>query len=185
MSSATSPSVTPIRSVAQRGPARELDALLVDPPTDPATFDALAAAHPTLWAAATMLAALARIVGDDRGGTATEQIVDVAAGNVDGAAVAVVRGLRVTVGTQAAGVALASAARHDSDVLALTHGVEVVDDVTALVSVYRATALARLGMLTSAAEVVDRVLRVRRLHPAVRTFALRQRNGAWLSERMV
>jgi len=180
MSSIASPSVTPIRSGASRGPATELDALLADPTTDPQAFDALAAAHPTVWAAATVLAALARIVGADRSGTAAEQIVDVAVGDVDGTAVAVVRGLRVTVRAQAAGVALASAAGHDTDVLALTHGIGVVDDVTALVSVYRATALARLGMVASATEVVDRVLRSRRLHPAVRTFALRQRNGAWL-----
>ena len=179
MSSAASPSVTPIRSDADGDPAQQLAALLADPTTDPEAFDALAAAHPTIWAAATVLAALRRIARDDRDGTAGEQLQVVADGAVDDAAMTVATQLGATVHARATEVALASAAGCDSEVLALTHGIEVIDDVTALLVTYRATGLARMGMVGSARETADRVARSRRRHPAVRAFARRQRSTVW------
>jgi hypothetical protein len=179
MSSGGSSSVTPIRVQTSGGPAEQLEALVTDPSADPAAFDALADAHPEAWAAATILAALARIAANARDGTADTQLQAVADTAVDDAACMLAARLGATVHARAAEIALASAAGRDSVVLALTHGVEVVDDVTALLLVYRATALARVGMVVSAQEAVDRVLRSRRHHPAVQALARRQRDVTW------
>jgi hypothetical protein len=184
MSSVASSSVTPIRGHAGGGPVELLEAFVTDPAADPEAFDAVAAAHPEAWAAATVLAALARIAGDDRDGTAGAQLEAVADGDVDDAAVTIAARLGTSVHARATEVALASAAGRDSVVLALTHGLEVIDDVTALLLTYRAIALARVGMVVSAQSAVDRVLRSRRRHPAVRTFARRQRDMTWHRERM-
>lgn len=179
MSSGASSSVTPIRAQTGGGSAEQFETLVTDPSADPAAFDALAAAHPEAWAAATMMAALGRIAANDRGGTAGAQLLAVADGAVDDAAFMPAASLGATVHARAAEIALASAAGRDSVVLALTHGVEAVDDVTALLLIYRATALARVGMVVSAQETVDRVLRSRRHHPAVHAFARRQRDVTW------
>ena len=179
MSSGASSSVTPIRAQTGGGPAEQLEALVSDPSADPAAFDAVADAHPEAWGAATIMAALARIAADDRGGTAGAQLEAVAESVVGDTAFMLAARLGATVHARAAQVALASAAGRDSVVLALTHGVEVVDDVTALLLIYRATALARVGMVVSAQEAVDRVLRSRRHHPAVQAFARRQRDMTW------
>jgi len=184
MSPFASSSVTPIRAHTGGGAVELLEALVTDPVADPEAFDALAAAHPEAWAAATVLAALARIASDDRDGTAGEQLEAVADG-VNDTAVTVAGQLGATVHARAAEVALASAAGRDSEVLALTHGVDVVDDVTALLLIYRATAFARVEMVVSAQETIDRVLRSRRRHPAVQTFARRQRHTAWFHDGMV
>lgn len=176
MPSAATSSVTPIRTRPGGGPADLLEALVIDPSADPEAFDALAQAHPEAWAVATMLAALARIAGNDRDGTAAGQLQAIADGAVDDAALALASRLRRTVSARAVEVALASATGRDSVVLALTHGVEAVDDVTALLLTYRATALARVGMVESAQKTVARVVRSRRHHPAVRAFARRQRD---------
>lgn len=185
MSPFASSSVTPIRAHAGGRAVELLEALVTDPVADPEAFDALAAAHPEAWAAATVLAALARIAGDDRDGTAGEQLEAVADGDVNDTAVTVAGQLGATVHARAAEVALVSAAGRDSEVLALTHGVDVVDDVTALLLIYRATAFARVEMVVSAQDTIDRVLRSRRRHPAVQTFARRQRHTAWFHDGMV
>lgn len=175
MGSVASSSVTPIRARAGATPAARLEALVADPASGAEAFDAVAATHPTVSALASVLAALRRIAHDHRDGTADTQLARVADAGADDEVVAVARQLPVTVHAQAAVVAVASAAGHDSDVLALTHGIEAVDDVTALQLAYRATALTRLGLVASAGETLDRVLRSRRQHPAVRAFARRQR----------
>jgi hypothetical protein len=184
MSSVASSAFTPIGADARGGPVELLASLVTDPAADPAAFDALAEAHAGIWAAATALAALARIAADDRDGTAGEQLAAIADGDVDDAAITLAGQLGRTVHGRAAEVAMASAAGRDSAVLALTHGVEMVDDVTALLLTYRATALARVGMVVSAREAIDRVQRSRRRHPAVQAFARRQRNTAWRREGM-
>ncbi|HSJ46130.1 MAG TPA: hypothetical protein VK923_15760 [Euzebyales bacterium] len=184
MSSVAS-SVTPIRGHAGGGPVEQLQALVTDPVADPEAFDTVAATHPEAWAAATVLAALARIVDDDRDGTAGAQLDAVAGGDVDDDALTIAGQLGVTVHARVSAVALSSAARRHSDVLAMTHGVDVVDDVTALLLSYRATALARVGMVVGAREAADRVLRSRRSHPTVRAFARRQRHAAWSDDDMV
>lgn len=184
MPSVASSSVTPIRARVEATPAAQLGALVADPGSGAEAFDDVADAHPAVSALARVLAALRRIAHDRRDGTADTQLARVAEDGADDEAVAVAHQLPVTAHARTAVVAVASAAGHDSDVLALTHGVDAVDDVTALQLAYRATALTRLGLAASAGETLERVLRSRRRHPAVRAFARRQRNRTWLAEPM-
>ena len=159
-----------------------LAALVTDPAADPAAFDALAEAHAGIWAAATALAALARIAADDRDGTAGEQLAAIADGDVDDAAITLAGQLGRTVHGRAAEVAMGERRRTRQRSARADPGVEMVDDVTALLLTYRATALARVGMIVSAREAIDRVQRSRRRHPAVQAFARRQRSTAWRRE---
>lgn len=180
MSSVTSSSVTPIRARSTSEAWDVLWSLIDDPAAGPAAFDDLAGSRPDLWSAATMLAALSRIARDERDGTATRQLRAVADGRVDASVIAVVERLPASTHVLATRVALASAAAHASEVLALTHGVAVVDDVTALLLVYRAGALRRVGMDASADGTVAGVLRSPRRHPAIRAVARDQQNAVYL-----
>jgi hypothetical protein len=165
------------------GPVPGTDALcsLLDDPAVKATaFDDIANAEPQLGPVATMLGALARIVDDVSDDV--DALLTAVADRPDRAATDVALQLPVTTQTYVARVALASAAGRDSEVLALTHGTDDIDDVTALLLVYRATALARLGLAVAARQTVARVLRSRRHHPAIRAFARQQRATAWAEE---
>jgi hypothetical protein len=162
---------------ASAAPVPALTAALADPAADPVDLDALAAGHPDLRLPATMIAALRSIAagqGDDLAET-LGAVADHDTPELD-RAVRVLQRVPPSTDVTAARIALYSAAgRHDA-VLALTHGVCAVDDRTALSLVYRATALAAVGLRAGARAQFTAILR-RRWHPAVREFARAQRRA--------
>ncbi|HEX6255606.1 MAG TPA: hypothetical protein VFZ70_07305 [Euzebyales bacterium] len=80
-----------------------------------------------------------------------------------------------TVHAAVARVCLLTAAGRDEEVLALTHGVVAVDDLSAVLVCCRATALARVGM-TAGADDAWKVLNGRHRHADVRALARHQRD---------
>jgi hypothetical protein len=83
-----------------------------------------------------------------------------------------------TVHTSVARVCLLTAAGRDEEVLALTHGVDVVDDLSAVLVCCRATALARVGMTATADDAWEALLNGRHHHADVRALARHQRTTA-------
>jgi hypothetical protein len=185
MAGSSASTVTPIRG-RTAGSARvaadaelTLRALVLDGGTQPDSFDAFADEHRELRPLATMLGALARIGAerdDDAAGRRLRSVLDVEPGD---APLAVVERMPPSTHTVAARVALLCAAERHSDVLALTHGVDDVDDVTALLVVYRGAALAGVGLFSAALDTWSRVLRARRHDPQVRRLARDLRDTAW------
>lgn len=162
---------------ASASPVRALTAVLVDPRAHPADLEAMAADHPDLRLPATVIAAVRRIAtgqGDD----GIAEVLAAVEGH-DGEqdverAIRVLQQVPPSTDVAVARIALYSAARRHDAVLALTHGLSDVDDRTALSLVYRATALAAVGLWAGAREIFTATLR-RRWHGAVREFARLQR----------
>lgn len=186
--SAASSTVTPIRGRADKEGRVAVDAelrlrsLALDPTTQPADLDTFADEQPTLRPLASMLSALARIAAQRDDGAAGHRLRSVLDVEPDEAAIAVVERMPPSTHTVAARVALLTAAERHSDVLALTHGIDDIDDVTALLLVYRAAALAAVGLSSSAHDTWSAVLRARRYDPQVRRLARDLRDAAWDDE---
>lgn len=180
--------VTPIRARTDKTGGVAVDAelrlraLASQPTTRPADYDAFADEHPELRPLASMLGALVRISAerdDEAAGHRLRSVLDV---EPDEAAIAVVERMPPSTHTVVARVALLSAAERHSDVLALTHGIDAVDDVTALLLVYRASALAAVGLRAAALDAWSPVLRMRRYDPQIRRLARDLRDAAWDDE---
>lgn len=185
---AASSTVTPIRGRVDKGGRVAVDAelrlraLALDHATQPADFDTFAEEQPTLRPLASMLSALARIAAERDDEAAGHRLRSVLDFEPDEAAIAIVERMPPSTHTVAARVALLSAAERHSDVLALTHGIDDVDDVTALLLVYRAAALAAMGLSSAAHETWSAVLRARRYDPQIRRLARDLRDAAWADE---
>lgn len=184
-STTASSTVTPIRARVDRSGGAGADAelrlraLALDDASQPEDYDTFADQHPELRPLAAMLGALARIAmarDDEAVGHRLRSVRDV---EPDEAAIAVVERMKPSTHTIAARVALLSAAERHSEVLALTHGIDDVDDVTALLLVYRASALAAVGLQAAALEAWSAVLRGRRHDPQIRRLARDMRDLAW------
>lgn len=167
-------------SGASAAPVPALTAVLVDPAAGPADLDAVAADHPDLWLPATVISAVHRIAAGHQEASIAATLRAVV--DHDGEpgierAINVLQQVPPSTDVAVARIALYSAARRHDAVLALTHGLVAVDDRTALSLVYRATALAGVGLWAGARATFAAVLR-RRWHAAVREFARAQRSAA-------
>lgn len=167
-------------SGASAAPVPALTAVLVDPAAGPDDLDAVAAGDPDLWLPATVIAAVRRITAgqqDPSIAATLRAVVDPDDERDIERAINVLQRVPPSTDVAVARIALYSAARRHDAVLALTHGLVAVDDRTALSLVYRATALAGVGLWAGARETFTAVLR-RRWHAAVHEFARAQRSAA-------
>lgn len=183
----SSPASSKVTSIRSRAGAAGLSAdaeltlraLATDATVHPDELDAFADENPELRPIAATVAALARLA-DDRDDAAAGRwlsaVLDVEPGEPS---LAVAERLPASVRTRAAGVALLCAAERHSDVLALTHGLVDVDDVTALLLVYRACALAAVGFHVAATDTWSGVVQARRHDPQIRRLARDLRAAAW------
>lgn len=163
---------------ATAAPVSALTAVLVDPAAGPADLDIVGARHPDLRLSASLIASVRRIANGERSAAIADALHAVHRHDDEQdieRAVRVLQRVPPSVDVSVARIALYSAAHRHDAVLALTHGLVDVDDRTALSLVYRATALAGVGLRAAAREAFAAILR-RRWHAAVREFARRQRS---------
>jgi hypothetical protein len=122
----------------------------------------------------TMLGALERLGNPDAADGPDLRAAFDAATN-DGDADGVLATTPPTVHASVARVCLLTAAGHDEEVLALTHGVSAVDDLSAVLVCCRATALARVGMTATADDAWRVLFNGRHRHADVRALVRHQR----------